>query len=60
MAIQNFVENITMLLRLSVFVGLAKAGLSAVVASGLFSGLIVILMIGLRLYGQYRLKRMQH
>lgn len=59
-AIQNFVENITMLLILSVYIGLAKTGLSAVVTASLFGGLIVILMLGLRFYGQYGLKRMQH
>lgn len=51
-AIQNFVENTVMLVMLSVYIGLAKTGLSATVTGSVFGGLVVVLMIALRLYGQ--------
>lgn len=51
-AIQNFVENLTMLLMLTIYIGLAKTGLSAIVIGVLFGVLVVILMLVLRLYGR--------
>ncbi len=59
-AIQNFVENITMLLMLSVYIGLAKTGLSAVVTGSVFGGLVALLMLALRFYGQYGRKKLQY
>ncbi len=57
-AIQNFVENITMLLMLSVYMGLAKTGLSALATAALFGALVTMLMLALRLYGQYGVRRL--
>lgn len=50
-AIQNFVENSTMLLMLFVYMGLASTSLSAVSIGWLFGGVVVLLMVGLRIYG---------
>lgn len=51
-AIQNFMENITMLVMLSIYIGLAKTGLSAMTTGALFGALVVLLMVALRFYGQ--------
>ncbi|MBS9778533.1 MAG: lysophospholipid transporter LplT [Gammaproteobacteria bacterium] len=51
-AIQNFVENTTMLIMLSIYMGLAKTGLSAVMTGTLFGMLVVAMMLALRFYGQ--------
>ena len=51
-AIQNFVENIIMLVMLSIYIGLAKTGMSAIVIGSLFGSLVMILMLGLRLYAR--------
>lgn len=53
-AIQNFVENVMMLLMLSIYMGLAKTGLSAVYIGVIFGLLVVMLMILLRLYARQR------
>lgn len=55
-AIQNFAENVTMLLMLSVYIGLATTGLSAVVTGTVFGCLVVVLMLALRFYGQRGMK----
>lgn len=51
-AIQNFVENTMMLAMLSIYMGFAKAGLSATTIGVVFGVLVMILMLGLRLYGR--------
>lgn len=55
-AIQNFVENVVMLVMLFIYMGLIKAGLSVVTTGILFGGLVVVLMLALRIYG----RRMVH
>lgn len=55
-AIQNFVENGTMLLMLFIYMGLSSTGLSAITIGWLFGGLVVLLMLGLRFYGQRGMK----
>lgn len=51
-AIQNFVENTTMLVMLSIYIGLAKTGLSAMTIGSVFGILVVALMLALRIYGK--------
>lgn len=51
-AIQNGAENLTMLVMLSIYMGLTKMGLSAVLIGSLFGALVAALMLMLRVYGQ--------
>lgn len=53
-AIQNFFENLAMLLMLSVYMGLVKTGISAITTGVVFGGLVMLLMFALRLYARQR------
>lgn len=52
-AIQNFIENLMMLIMLLVYIGLVKIGLSAVVTGMTFGILVTLLMLLLRFYGRH-------
>lgn len=51
-AIQNFMENTTMLIMLSVYLGLMKTGLSSEIIGFIFGGLVILLMVSLLLYSR--------